>query len=267
MELTILVFRTHKGDIANRVLGKLTIRNPDTGVKVELPPFYAKKFAVDTKTIPRTFPLDRGRKLDLFKDLVTSDGRMEVRLECLEPGQCFGAAKDDVYLHTRDMPFEWNFVKGYVGMWLQVLLLITFGVMFSTFLSGPIALVATFGLLVAGWCSDFMWRLGTLQTLGGGPAESLIRLTSGQNLVTPMEPGLQTTTAKAVDSVLCFVIRELRGSCPTSAAAAWTIRDFIVDGFNIRGDLVLIHAVTAWAFFLPVFVLAYFAFKTREVAL
>ena len=43
-----------------------------------------------------------------------------------------------------------NFVKGYFGIWLQMVLVIGFGVMFSTFLSGPVAMIATVGVLLGG---------------------------------------------------------------------------------------------------------------------
>ena len=73
---------------------------------------------------------------NLFEDLV-ADGRVEIWLRCLQPAQYFGAAQPDLYLRARDASFAWNFAKGYFGIWLQMVLLIGFGVTFSTFLSGP----------------------------------------------------------------------------------------------------------------------------------
>ena len=48
-----------------------------------------------------------------------------------------------------------NFIKGYLGIWLQMLLVIVLGVMFSTFLSGPVAMLATIGALLGGFFNDY----------------------------------------------------------------------------------------------------------------
>ena len=55
-----------------------------------------------------------------------------------------------MYLRARDASFALNFVKGYLGIWVQMLLVTSFGVMFSTFLSGPVAMMATLAALVPG---------------------------------------------------------------------------------------------------------------------
>ena len=135
LEMTIEVFRTHKGDLEKGIPGSLWIRNPQSGKKVEVRIFEAKKFATDLQFIPRELN-QKGRKLDLFRDLVSDDGRLEVWLQCLQVRQYFGMAQADLYLRVRpDVPFWWNFVKGYLGIWLQMVLVIGIGVMFSTFLS------------------------------------------------------------------------------------------------------------------------------------
>ena len=96
--------------------------------------------------IPRELEAPDGKKLDLFKDLV-SDGKVEIWLRCEEPQQNFGVAQADMYLRAGNASFALNFAKGYLGIWLQLLVVITIGVMFSTFLSGPVAMVATLGVL------------------------------------------------------------------------------------------------------------------------
>ena len=78
------------------------------------------------------------------------------------------------------------------------------GVMFSTFLSGPVAMLATLGALVAGFFHDFMFRLATGQTLGGGPFESIGRILSQQNMTSEAEPGLATTVEQTLDAVAKF---------------------------------------------------------------
>ena len=53
-------------------------------------------------------------------ELVSEDGRLEVGLQCLERQQYFGMAQADVYFRARDASFPANFVKGYLGLWLQM---------------------------------------------------------------------------------------------------------------------------------------------------
>ena len=55
VEMTIEVFRTHKGNQEKGVAGTITLGNPKTGKKVFLRNFLAKKFATDVQMIPRTF--------------------------------------------------------------------------------------------------------------------------------------------------------------------------------------------------------------------
>lgn len=64
-----------------------------------------------------------------------------------------------MYLHHRNASFALNFAKGYIGIWLQMAVVTGLGVMFSTFLSGSVAMLATLGTLVGGFFSDFMFRL------------------------------------------------------------------------------------------------------------
>ncbi len=144
IEMTLEVFRTYKGDIEKGIPGTLTIRNPKTGAASSELPFVAKKYDVDVHLIPRNLHTREGKPLDLFQDLV-DDGKVEVWLKCAAPAQNFGAAQGDMYLRAGDGPFAWNFAKGYFGIWLQTLLVISLGVTFSTFLSGPVAMMATAG--------------------------------------------------------------------------------------------------------------------------
>ena len=101
---------------------------------------------------------------DLFRDLVSSDGELEVWLRCVNHSQYFGAGQSDLYIRAADVPFWWNFIKGYLGIWLQMVLVIVYGVMFSTFLSGPIAMLGTAGMLLGGMFSEFLRQLAAIRS-------------------------------------------------------------------------------------------------------
>ncbi len=98
LEMTIRVFRTYKGNIEKGITGKLFFRNPQTQLASEPIIFTAKEFAVDRRFVSRDMhravspDSDQNQKIDLFKDLV-ANGRLEIVLQCLEPGQLLGARR------------------------------------------------------------------------------------------------------------------------------------------------------------------------------
>ncbi|NLY02462.1 MAG: ABC transporter permease [Rhodopirellula sp.] len=293
VEMNIGVFRTYKGNIEKGVFGSLSLRNPKTGLTVETEIFESKEF--DTKevflpreiksfssaqviprqivtaegeqTIPPPDQLDptlaEKNEFGLYEDLV-ADGQVEVWLRCLEPSQYFGAGQPDLYLRASDASFMLNFAKGYLGIWLQMLLVIGFGVMFSTFLSGPVAMVATLGVLVGGMFSTFLSDLAKGAVVGGGPIESLIRLVTQQNVMTEMDPGLRTEVAQMFDRVLEYFLLAVSAILPPFRE--FNYARYVAYGFDISGDLMLVRVLSAAAYLLPVFLAAYFFLKTREVA-
>jgi len=262
VEMNIEVFRTYKGEITKGVPGSLSVRNPKTGKIVEVRIFESKEFATDSQFIPRQLQMPDGAKVDLFKDFV-DDGNVEIWLQCVAPQQYFGAAQADLYLRARDASFTLNFAKGYLGIWLQMLLLVSLGVLFSTFLSGPVAMLATLGALLGGFFNDFMYRLATGQTYGGGPFESIIRLWTQQNVISEMEPGMQTTVAKTLDQVAELGLLGMSKILPDFGR--FSFAGYVANGFNISGDTILVFTCRALAFALPVFVAAYLCLKNREI--
>jgi len=168
-----------------------------------------------------------------------------------------------MYLRARDASFALNFVKGYFGIWLQMMLVIALGVLFSTFLSGPVAILATLGALLGGFFSDFMYRLATGQTYGGGPFESIIRILTQQNVTSEMEPGLRTTVAQTLDQAAEVGLRGMASVLPDFGH--FSFAEYVASGFNISGDTLLVFTCRASAFVLPVFVAAYLCLKNREI--
>ncbi len=298
VEMNIEVFRTHKGDMQKGVLGSIAVRNPDNGLMVETEIFESKEFSTKQVTIPvklerklvsgvqilqrksqgadgnivlspavgdpKLAQLKETDDIDLYKDLVTPDGRLEIWLRCVEPGQYFGAAQADLYLRAADALFTVNFAKGYLGIWLQMVLVIGFGVMFSTFLSGPVAMMATIGALIGGLFNPFMAKLATGKALGGGPLESMIRLVQQQNMMSDLTPTLGTEVAQSLDVVSAYGLKVLSSILPSFSDFSYA--NFVADGFNIDANTMLVRSVEALAFFVPVFIAGYFFMKMREVA-
>ena len=294
VEMTLGVFRTHKGEITREVTGGLSLRNPDTGLMVEVEIFESKEFITQKLWIPKKIlkysnrqmvsqrtetpqgivekppateldaSLAQKTEFDLFKDLVTLDGRVEIWLQCLEPGQHFGAAQPDVYLRAGDASVALNFVKGFYGIWLQVVIVTSFGVMFSTFLSGAVAMVGTLGVLIAGFFTDYLTELGVGPKYGGGPFESFRRLVNQDNVMTDLAPGLGTDLVKLSDQLVQPSLRLMGAILPPFDE--FSCAGFVANGFDIPPDFILTRTFMALAFFVPLFIVGYLFLRNREVA-
>jgi len=268
LELNLEVFRTYKGDTSGRdippIYASLALRNPETEEKVEVRIFPVKEYTTDTQYIPyKLTRAEDGREIDLFEDLVAG-GKLEVWIQCIDPNQYLGMAQADAYLRARDASFALNFLKGYLGIWFQMLLVTGFGVMFSTLLSGPVAILATIGVLVGGFFHTFMLRLATGQAEGGGPVEALYRLITQMNLVSEMPEGLLTDAIKLVDVALLGWLRLMVETLPRFAS--FDLSRYVAFGFNIPGDLALIRLLTTLGFLVPLMIVGYLCLRLREVA-
>ncbi|MDR0870381.1 MAG: hypothetical protein LBN39_06265 [Planctomycetaceae bacterium] len=298
VEMTLGVFRTHKGNIEKRVTGSLALRNPKTGLKVEVKTFSTEEFITKAETIPWTFegtpqieqqkgrtpegefyvfPDDatvtkertdaqftQRRTFDLFKDFV-ADGKVEVWLQCIDSMQYIGVAQTDLYLRADDADVPLNFVKGYFGIWMQMIIVISFGVLFSTFLSGPVAMISTVGVLVAGFSKAFMMEIGLHKVLGGGPFEALYRLLIQQNMVVDLPNSFAVSFIKASDSVFGLFLT-LMGQAIPSLSPYSEYTQAVAKGFDVPGNWLANHSVMTLAYAVPVFIVAYLILSNREIA-
>ena len=272
LEMTFEVFRTFMGNVEGQdirgVLGSLSVRNPQSGRTVELASsFESKDFTTQSRTIPRKLhDLQNPEKpeVDLYEDIV-HDGKMEVVLRCLEPSQYFGAAQPDLYIRARDASFAMNFLKGYLGIWFQMLLIIGFGVLLSTFLSGPVAMLGTIAALIGGFCSKHLHELAVGKQYGGGPFESMYRLWTQDNMMTELEPGLRTTLLHAADKVASLFMGAMASVLPPLGEFSYA--DQVAYGFDIGWDpYVAVPLVRTIGYLVPLIVAGYFFLRTREVA-
>ena len=148
-----------------------------------------------------------------------------------------------------------------------MVLVIGLGVMFSTFLSGPVALMATLGAVVAASSATSSPSWPRARSLGGGPLESLDRILTQQNMISELSRGCAPTRGKdarlgARRSRLAVISRRC---CPISDR--FNFADHVSYGFDISGSLLAADALSGrLAFLLPVFVAGYLFLKTREVA-
>jgi hypothetical protein len=269
LEMNLSVFRTYKGDIVSGIGGTITVRNPTSGVASEPLPFTAEEFTVYTHKIPRQLKgMSKDATLtdvELFQDLVDENGNVEISIQCSERSQYFGMAQPDVYIRGREGLFFWNFVKGYAGIWLQMIIVTCFGVVFSTFLSGPVAMFATLMTYMVGLFKDFIISVWTGVQPGGGPLESLIRLVTQKNITIELEMGpVVDRVVKGIDAVLMFFVWVAARIFPDFTN--FNTSSFVAYGFNIDGNLLTEHCLITLAFVLVLSVYGYFFLRTRELA-
>jgi hypothetical protein len=274
LEMIVRVFRTHKGDIEQGIHGTIQVRNPVTSLRSEALPIVAREFTIDSLLIPRRIDtvLSNGdrREVDLFADLV-ADGRIEIWLQCLEPAQYYGVAQADFYLRAGNGSFAMNYAKSCLGIWFSMLVVTALGVMFSTFLSGPVALLAALATLMVGQFREFIARLFESQVTGdqsivpgGGPLESLYRIVTQMSITLELDQTPAVQAMKAVDTVLLAPMRLGAGIFPSLSALG--TGDFVAGGFDIPLDLVAANAAETVGYLVAFFVVGVFCLKAREMA-
>ena len=265
IELTLRVFRTYRSDIETPVTGGLTLRNPKTKVKTKQIPFLAREYYTDRKTIGREQQDENGGKLDLFKDLVDPELGLEISLQCLDPAQYFGAARADLYINAGESNFFLNFLKGYVYIWIQMVIVTALGVMFSTVFNSAVSLLATIFSIIMGFYSHSIALLKDKKLVGGGPVESFYRLITQDNMLTPLDQGLFRTAVERIDEVLLYVMNSVAALMPDFSQFDRNLR-YLVDGFNIPAPLAAQNFIALFGYLLPIIVIGYLFMRSREVA-
>jgi hypothetical protein len=274
LEMTVRVFRTHKGQIERGIKGSIRVRNPVSGLQSD--PFYftAREFTIDSLLIPRKLAAtstDGGtRQIDLFADIV-ADGSVEVILQCLEPAQYYGVAQADFFLRAGAGTFVLNYVKSCFGILFSMLLVTAMGVMFSTFLSGPLALFATLSVILVGQFRVFIQRLFESQVTGdssivpgGGPIESLYRIVTQASITVELESTPAVQFMKTADTFLLAPMRLLAALFPSLGSLGTS--DFVAGGFDIPFDLIAEHGMETFGYLLAFFIAGAFFLRAREVA-
>jgi ABC-type transport system involved in multi-copper enzyme maturation permease subunit len=289
LDLNLAVFRTHLGDIRRRVEAEIEFRNvvdlaetETAQIKSVKIPFETEEFKVQTLKIPRK--LKNGtikasgqadltnQELDFFEDLA-ANGELDLVIRCVDQKQYIGVARASVYFHAGDTSFGWNYLRGFTGIWAQMLAIVALSIALSTFLKGPVVLIGSVGVIVFGYSAKFILfvadsvlsgnRLDNIW--GGGPSEALYRLVTQMNLQHPMPPGVGTNIIKFVDAnVLLPGMKSLSFAVPRFEN--FNFSNYLAYGYTIDNQVLMINLLTAFTFAVGMMVIGYFCFKTREIA-
>jgi hypothetical protein len=275
------VFRSHKGEIEDRVSASIHIASRretnsqylyETVRPVDV--FEVEEYKIQTRFIPRKMRCRRTNLLadpptvevgeyDLFED-IAPNGKLDLLITCDNDRQYLGFAKKDVFFQPKNKSFFQNFLKAYLGIWLQMLVVVSLGVMFSTFLSSIVAMLATISALVLGLQAEFLKDLAFNRQEGGGPIESFYRLVTQQNMLNPLEDGAMSSIVTSVDLVIIFVMNSLAYVMPDYSQISFF--NFLAEGYNIEWQQLLVGAIVTMTFCFVTTIIGYFCLKTREIA-
>ena len=149
-------------------------------------------------------------------------------------------------------------------------MVIAFGVMFSTFLSGPVAMVATFVCVLLGFSAEQIYDtrhyIDEGVSRGGGPIESMVRLLKQDAMTTELDvDALTSKVIKSTDAVIVYTLDAVATALPNLPKMVNTA-EYAASGFDIFGALLMRHAAATLGYCVLAFVVGYFFLKSREIA-
>ena len=275
LELNLRVFRSTKGKIESRIHGEILLVNPEDKLPTEQRfsapiPFEADEFVTSQVNIkfsdihrqnPKTGALEN---INLFKHLVDG-GKLQVHIRCKDRAQFFGMARADVYIRAPEGSFEANLIKCYLGIWMQMLLVILLGVFFSTFLNGIVALISSVAIIAMGMFAGFIGDIQTGEAPGGGPIESIVRNITQQGATLELEMG--DTAIEVIESLDGFYLNTMESLAKLAPDfSKFNMSAKVAYGYDIHMDLILRQLVTTMVYFFVLVLAGYFILTSREIA-
>ena len=213
VNLSLRAYRSHKGDIESGIRGSVSMKHPSKEIETEPLPFVVDEYNIAELDLPLTrkgTDATVTRQLNVFEDLV-EQGQIKLVIRCMDRSQYLGVTKSGVFLQPASNSFEWNLTKAYMSIWLQMTMVIAFGVMFSTFLSGPVAMISTAACVLLGFSAEQIYDtrhfIDAGIERGGGPIESVIRLLKQDAMTTQLD--VDTTAASIIKTVDAGIIYSL----------------------------------------------------------
>ncbi|MEE2705429.1 MAG: PDZ domain-containing protein [Planctomycetota bacterium] len=296
LDMNIRIYRFTTGDIQAGIHGSLQLVHPDRQVNKRSREYrilvggaedtaedvtaISKEFQVGRTLIPRQTTDPSGEPIDIFEDLVNNDGQVEVWLRCSDSQRYFGVGYADVYVRARDGSYTLNFAKAVMAIWLQMTIVAGLTVFFSTFLSGPIALLLSITVIILGFFKskiDAMIIFVTegkarmLELLpsherhwGGGPLEATYRIITQMNQTSDLPDNGLSSAIKFMDYYLAKGIEAVLHLIP-SFEKFDEVR-FLSHGYAIQTSMLLQHVSTTLAFLIAAYILGYLMLKQRELA-
>ena len=112
-----------------------------------------------------------------------------------------------------------------------MVLVIAIGVTCSTLVNGPVAMMFTLSFITLGFFRQFFVDVATGKQVGGGPLESLYRIVTQMNQMSPLPENFGTRLINAIDTVLKHGMQSLAYVLPDFRS--FSTVDYVAYGFNI----------------------------------
>jgi ABC-type transport system involved in multi-copper enzyme maturation permease subunit len=219
---------------------------------------------------------------------------LEVRVRCLDRQEYVGMARYDLYLRQDSADpagdaraFAINFLKGSVGLWMRLVLIIGVATALSTYLSNVISLLAALALYFGGLFREFIASVIVGKNVGGGPLQSFLAVVGRQVGVGPQEQPphvvsdgkwcrlLQHDTSHleasvgryvfgAFDPAFRWVMSRVFDLIPDVDRFDLTL--FVSEGFDVSAGQLLTTLLLLFGYLLVCAVVAFYLLKWREVA-
>ena len=277
LEMDIGVFRSFKDDVEKGVTAGIQFKSiPDNKAGnqfvSDMLDFETREFTVQTlpisrKLVGKVFAPDGALveqgQYDLFDDYA-KNGKLVLTLKCRDYNQYLGVARPDVYFRPSDAPYAWNFIRGFIGIWCQMVIVIAIGVALSTSLSAPITMLGTIVIIFLGFFSEFVQGLASPSNVGGGPFESLIRVVTQQNMVSNLDTNVFITVVKNADYGISHLLYGLSFLAPDFDK--FNFSNELASGYSVSNSRLLIALSLTLVFCFGFTLLGYFSLKTREIA-
>ncbi len=285
LEYMFEAFRSYKGDINTQIEFSVTLVNPKSNLRVPIGVLPVNEFSSEVvhdltggKTenlisIPHSITYREGdadKTVDLFKDLV--DGEvLRLEIACLDASQYLGVNPYDLFVRMPDRSFAVGYWKTIFAIWLLLVLVITIGTTASCILKGPVATLATFGLLILGSFlkESLVKRLATYfsqggQVVGGGSVEAFYRLVMGMNESSPLDDSLSKRVIETLDAGVYAMLYLAKYIIPD--VRIFDAAFFTANGFDVPfGACILPSVLITLGFFIPAYIIGYFGLQVREL--
>jgi hypothetical protein len=150
-------------------------------------------------------------------------------------------------------------------------LVVAIGVMFSTFLSGTVAMLGTLGCIVLGFFTGDISNLfksvienDRKLVAGGGPIESFVRLITQKTITVEYDPSPIVNVMLVVDKIFMYVMKAFTDVVPDFSK--FNNVNFVANGFNVPGDLIWQQGTMLLGYVLGAFLAGFLFLRMREVA-
>lgn len=291
LEYNFEAFRTHKGVMGENVRFSFHFVNNSKHYQVKFPrsSIPIQEFAVDPEKrvviVPRKLDTrnsdirwlgDYGKsagpppkELDLWNDL-RENGKLQIRVSCDDGGQYLGMARPDLFFRLPDRPFLVAYVKSMFGLGLMLILLVTLGTTASTFVKGPVAtlLLGSFlmiGQVMRGLLEEHLQQTrDTGRPLGGGMLESIYRILTQDNQLSPLPDNVFTRTIQWIDQRIIEWLGAMQNLIPDFRIFDGT--PYLANGFDIPWAVRTLPVIlTTIGFLIPCLIVGTYSLMMREL--